>query len=33
MTYAALSPELATAPGQLAVHELRGLLSLLERQP
>jgi len=33
MTYAALSPELATAPGQLAVHELRRLLSLLERQP
>jgi len=31
MTYAALSPEQATAPGQLTVHELRRLLSLLER--
>lgn len=33
MTYAALSPELATAPGQLAVHDLRRLLALLEHQP
>lgn len=31
MTYAALSPELATAPGQLSVQELHALLALLER--
>lgn len=31
MSYAALSPELATAPGQLSVQELHALLSILER--
>jgi 3-dehydroquinate dehydratase type I len=33
MTYAALSPEEATAPGQLSVRELHAMLTLLERQP
>lgn len=31
MSYAALSPELATAPGQLSVQELHDLLRILER--
>jgi len=30
MTYAALSPEQATAPGQITVHDLHRLLALLE---
>lgn len=30
MTYAALSPEQATAPGQITIHTLRQLLALLE---
>jgi 3-dehydroquinate dehydratase-1/3-dehydroquinate dehydratase/shikimate dehydrogenase len=33
MTYAALSPEQATAPGQITVHDLHRLLSLLETTP
>lgn len=31
MSYAALTPELATAPGQLSVQELHALLPILER--
>ena len=31
MSYAALSPELATAPGQLSVQEIHALLHILER--
>jgi len=33
MTYAALSPEQATAPGQITVQNLHALLSLLEQTP
>jgi 3-dehydroquinate dehydratase I len=33
MTYAALSPEQATAPGQITVQNLHALLSLLEQIP
>lgn len=33
MTYAALSRDQATAPGQLTVHDLRALLALLEQHP
>jgi len=33
MTYAALSPEQATAPGQITVQNLHALLSLLEQNP
>ncbi len=33
MTYTALSPEQATAPGQLSVHTLQALLTQLEVQP
>ncbi len=33
MTYAALSPEQATAPGQITVQNLHTLLSLLEQTP
>ena len=33
MTYAALSPEQATAPGQLSVGQLHAMLDLLEREP
>ncbi|MGE4558929.1 MAG: type I 3-dehydroquinate dehydratase [Desulfobulbus sp.] len=32
MTYAALSPEQATAPGQLSVQELDAMVAVLERQ-
>lgn len=31
MTYAALSPQMATAPGQLSVQELHAMLRILER--
>lgn len=31
MTYAALSPQMATAPGQLSVQELHSMLHILER--
>ena len=31
MSYAALTPELATAPGQLSVQEVQALLRILER--
>jgi 3-dehydroquinate dehydratase I len=33
MTYAALSPEQATAPGQITIQNLHALLSLLEQTP
>jgi 3-dehydroquinate dehydratase type I len=33
MSYAALSPEQATAPGQLSIHALQHLISTLEEQP